>query len=109
MDPVQRLLDDSAFRFALAMAAIETGADASLKMYAKTDNLNYLGATTAGYGSVIYLFQRALRKEKLGRVNAFWNACTTISDVAVGIAMGESYSEQQIVGFALISIGIFLI
>jgi len=108
-DIIQTLLDDSAFRFGVAMGAIETLSDASLKAYAQTDNTGYLATTVGGYGTVIYLFQRALRKDKLGRVNAFWNSFTTMSDVAVGMAMGETYTTQQLLGFGLISIGIFMI
>jgi len=108
-DAVETLLDDSAFRFAVAMGIVETGADASLKLYARTDNNNYLGATLTGYAAILYLYQRALRKEDLGRVNAFWNAFTTVSNVAAGMALGENYSNTQLLGFGLISAGIFLI
>jgi multidrug transporter EmrE-like cation transporter len=109
MDPLTILVDDSAFRYAALMGLIETAADGSLKAYAKTDNSNYLAVTLAGYGSILYVFQRALKNEKLGRVNAFWNAFTTISNVGMGMAMGETYTSTQLTGFALISIGIFMI
>lgn len=108
-DIVQRLLDDDAARFGVAMGVIETFADAALKKYAQTDKPEFLAAGVGGYGGVVYIFQRALRKEHLGRVNGFWNAFTTISDVLVGSMMGEKYSEKQLLGFALISCGIFLI
>jgi multidrug transporter EmrE-like cation transporter len=109
MDPLTILVDDSAFRYAVLMGIIETGADGALKAYAKTDNTNYLATTVVGYGSLLYVFQRALKNEKLGRVNAFWNAFTTISNVGMGMAMGETYTGKQMLGFGLISIGIFLI
>jgi multidrug transporter EmrE-like cation transporter len=108
-DIVQRLLDDDAMRFGVAMGAIETLADYCLKKYAQTDRLEYISGGLAGYSSVVYIFQRALRKEHLGRVNGFWNAFTTVSDVLVGMSMGEKYSQTQLIGFALISIGIVLI
>jgi multidrug transporter EmrE-like cation transporter len=108
-DLIQTLLDDSAFRFGMAMGVVETVSDASLKAYAQTNNNAYLATSVGGYGGILYLFQRALRKDKLGRVNAFWNSFTTMSDVAVGMAMGETYTSQQLLGFGLISIGIFMI
>ena len=108
-DLIQTLLDDSAFRFGVAMGAVETVADASLKAYAQTDNPKYLAGTTVGYGGVLYLFQRALRKEKLYRVNNYWNAFTTVSNTIVGVAMGESINTTQILGVALITTGILLI
>jgi len=108
-DIVERLLDDDALRFGVAMGAIETFADYCLKKYAQTDDIQALSGGIAGYSGVVYIFQRALRKEKLGRVNGFWNAFTTVSDVLVGMSMGESYTKKQLLGFALISIGIVLI
>jgi multidrug transporter EmrE-like cation transporter len=108
-DIIQNLLDDSAFRFGMAMGVVETAADASLKMYAQTDNNNYLAGTAIGYGGIIYLFQRALRKEKLYRVNNYWNAFTSVSNTIVGVAMGESINNSQILGVALIACGILLV
>ena len=108
-DIVEKLLDDDAMRFGVAMGAIETFADYCLKRYAQTDNTDFLAATVSGYGGILYLFQRALRKEKLGRVNAWWNAFTSISNVLAGMSLGEKYSETQMLGFALISCGIFLV
>ena len=108
-DVVERLLDDDAMRFGVAMGAIETLADYCLKKYAQTDRLEYISGGLTGYSALVYVFQRALRKEQLGRVNAFWNAFTTVSNVLVGMSMGEKYSEKQLIGFALISCGIFLI
>lgn len=109
MDPLTVLVDDSAFRYAVLMGCIETLADGSLKAYAQGNDVRFLGATVAGYSSIIYVYQRALRNEKLGRVNAFWNACTSISNVAMGMAMGETYTSRQFLGFGLISIGVLLI
>ena len=108
-DLIQNLLDDDAMRFGVAMGAIETFADYCLKKYAQTDRLEYISGGIGGYSAVVYIFQRALRKEKLGRVNGFWNAFTTVSDVLVGMANGERYEPKQLFGFALISMGIFLI
>jgi multidrug transporter EmrE-like cation transporter len=108
-DLIQNLLDDDAMRFGAAMGAIETFADYCLKKYAQTDRLEYISGGLTGYSAIIYVFQRALRKEKLGRVNAFWNAFTSVSNVVVGMSLGETYEPKQIVGFAIISVGIFLI
>lgn len=109
-DAVERLLDDDAFRFGVAMGAIETFADYCLKRYTQTEAIEYISGTVGGYSGILYLFQRALRKgEKLGRVNAYWNAFTSVSNVLAGMALGETYSSKQLIGVALISAGIFLI
>jgi len=109
MDPLTTLLDDSAFRYAVLMGIIETAADGSLKKYAQTNDGRFLASTVTGYGAILYVFQRALRSDKLGRVNAFWNAFTSISNVGMGMAMGETYTPTQLTGFLLISVGIFMI
>lgn len=108
-DLVERLLDDSAMRFATVMAIIETFADYCLKKYAQTDALQYILGGLGGYGGVVYVFQRALRKDNLGRVNGAWNAITSISNVLLGMSMGETYSFTQLLGFIFISCGILLI
>ena len=109
VDLIERLLDDSAMRFGFLMGLIETFADYCLKKYAQTDGLQYILGGLGGYGGVVYVFQRALRKDNLGRVNGAWNAFTTISDLIVGMTMGEKYSITQLLGFILISCGILLI
>jgi multidrug transporter EmrE-like cation transporter len=109
VDLIERFLDDSAMRFATVMAIIETFADYCLKKYAQTDGLQYILGGLGGYGGVVYVFQRALRKDDLGRVNGGWNAITSISNVLLGMSMGEKYSMTQLLGFILISCGILLI
>ena len=109
IDLVERLLDDSVMRFATVMAIIETFADYCLKKYAQTDQTQYILAGLGGYGGIAYVFQRALRKDELGRVNGAWNAITSISNVLLGMSMGEKYSVTQFLGFILISCGILII
>jgi hypothetical protein len=109
MDIVETLLDDSAFRFAFAMAGVETFADYNLKLYAQTDNTANILASTTGYAGIVYLFQRALRKDKLFRVNNYWNALTSLSNTIVGVSMGEEINQTQMLGVALIVTGILLV
>jgi len=109
MDIIERLLDDSAFRFAFAMATTETFADYNLKVYAQTDQPGNLATGVAGYGGVVYLFQRALRKDKLFRINNYWNALTSLSNTIVGVSMGEEINQMQMLGVALIVTGILLV
>ena len=91
------------------MGLIETIGDFFLKKYALTDQVGYLFGTIGSYGGIIYIFQRALRIEKLGRVNGAWNAITTISNLLVGMSLGETYSITQLIGLVLIACGIILI
>ncbi len=109
IDLVQRLLDDSVMRFAAVMAILETFADYCLKKYAQTDQTQYILGGLGGYGGIVYVFQRALRKDDLGRVTGGWNAITSISNVLLGMSMGEKYSITQLLGFILISCGVLII
>jgi multidrug transporter EmrE-like cation transporter len=109
IDLIERLLDDSAMRFATVMAVLETFAVYCLKKYAKTDETQYILGGLGGYGGVVYVFQRALRMDYLGRVNGAWNAITSISNVLLGMSMGEKYSVTQLLGFILISCGVLII
>ena len=109
IDLVERLLDDSVMRFSTIMGVVETFAVYCLKKYAQTDETQYILGGLGGYGGIVYVFQRALRKDDLGRVNGAWNAITTISNVLLGMSMGEKYSFTQLLGFILISCGILLI
>jgi multidrug transporter EmrE-like cation transporter len=106
---METILKDSAFKYALVLAAVETFADYNLKRFAKDNLPGHIFGGAAGYGAVVYLLQAALRNEKLYRVNNFWNALTTLSDTVVGVSMGESITWTQMLGVAMIVLGILLV
>lgn len=106
---MEAFFNDPAFRYALAMAACETFADYNLKVFAKDNLPGNMISGIAGYGGVIYFLQAALRKEKLFRVNNFWNALTSVSNTVLGVSMGESIAWSQILGVLLIVTGILLV
>ena len=108
-EEMEVILDDSAFRFAVAMAACETFADYNLKLFAKDTLPGNIFAGLAGYGGVVYFLQAALRKEKLFRVNNYWNALTSVSNTVLGVSMGESITWSQFLGVVLIVTGILLV
>ena len=106
---MEAILDDSAFRYALVMAVAETFGDYNLKRFAKDNLPGNILAGIAGYGGVVYFFQAALRKDKLFRVNNYWNALTSVSNTILGVSMGESINWSQILGVLLIVCGILLV
>lgn len=106
---MEAILDDSAFRYAAVMALFETFADYNLKLFAKDNLPGNIFAGIAGYGGVVYFFQAALRKEKLFRVNNYWNALTSVSNTVLGVSMGESITWSQLLGVLLIVCGILLV
>lgn len=101
--------NDESLRWALLMTAIESVGDASLKQYAKTDDTKFFAVGQGAYISQAYVFQLALRNNKLGIVNAYWNGMTNITNGLIGMAMGETYSGYQIAGIGLITAGILLL
>lgn len=103
------LFKDPAFVTGTSMALIEAVADYNLKRYAQTDSSLYMLGASGLYGVILYIFQRSLRKESLGRVNSFWDASSNILDVFVGMLLGETFTGTQAIGFFLITCGILLV
>ena len=101
--------NDEALRWAILMTAIESVGDASLKQYAKTDQIEFFVTGEAAYISQAYVLSKALNDNKLGIVNAYWNGMTNITNCLIGMAMGETYTVYQGVGVLLITAGILLI
>jgi multidrug transporter EmrE-like cation transporter len=102
-------VNDEALRWAVLMTAIESVGDASLKQYAKTDDLKFFALGEGSYITQAYVLQLALRDNKLGVVNAYWNAMTNITNTLIGMSMGETYTGYQLAGIGLITAGILLL
>jgi len=99
-----------ALRWALVMAGVESVADASLKQYARGgNNPIFYGIGTIGYIGIAYVWSLALKNSKLGIVNAYWNGLTNVSDLLIGMAMGETYTWVQGLGILFITVGILMV
>lgn len=101
--------NDEALRWAMLMTAIESVGDASLKQNAKTGDAKFFALGQASYITQAYVLSLALKDNKLGITNAYWNGMTNITNTAIGMAMGESYTNWQFVGIGLITAGILLL
>ena len=102
--------NDEALRWALLMTAIESVGDASLKQSARTEgDVAFLLTGLGAYNIQAGVFREALRTNKLGITNAYWNAMTNITNTLIGMAMGETYSIHQGIGILLITAGILII
>jgi len=100
----------SSFKPAMLMTIVELGADASMKIFGKTNNLFLLFLGLIGYltsGSI--LGWAMLQKENLGIVNAYHDGTSNILPGRMSIALGEHYSIRQFGGMILIAIGIFML
>jgi multidrug transporter EmrE-like cation transporter len=99
-----------ALRWGLVMAGIESVADASLKHYARGgNNPVFYGIGTIGYMAIAFVWSLALKNNKLGIVNAYWNGMTNVTCALIGMSMGETYTWIQGVGILFITIGILMI
>ncbi len=102
--------NDEALRWALLMTAIESVGDASLKQSARTEgDTAFLLTGVGAYNVQSLVLREALRTNKLGITNAYWNGMTNITNALIGMAMGETYAIHQGVGILLITAGILLI
>jgi multidrug transporter EmrE-like cation transporter len=100
--------NDEALRWAMLMTAIEGVGDASLRQNAKTNDLTFFVLGEASYITQAYVLSFALKDNKLGVVNAYWNAMTNITNMLIGMAGGETYTSSQFLGIGLITAGILL-
>lgn len=102
--------NDEALRWALLMTAIESVGDASLKQSARTpDDKAFFALGSTAYLAQSAVFREALKDNKLGITNAYWNGMTNITNALIGMAMGETYSLVQGVGILLITAGILIL
>lgn len=102
--------NDEALRWALLMTAIESVGDASLKQSARTpDDTAFLLTGVGAYNLQAFVLREALRENKLGITNAYWNGMTNITNALIGMAMGETYTLVQGLGILLITAGILII
>lgn len=95
--------------YGLALTAIETLANVSLKEASQRPGawLSPLGA--ALYLAIAYVLQMSIMKNNLGIVNAAWNSGTTVTAVLTGMWFGETYTYKQLAGVAFIALGVFMI
>jgi len=101
--------NDEALRWALLMTAVESIGDASLKYSARTNNNTAYWVGQGAYTTQAHIISLALKNNKLGIVNAYWNGMTNITNGLIGMAMGETYTSYQIAGIGLITAGILLL
>lgn len=102
-------LNDEALRWALLMTAVESVGDASLRYSAQTKNNTAYWVGQGAYTTQAHILSLALKNNKLGIVNAYWNGLTNITNGLIGMAMGETYTSYQIAGIGLITAGILIL
>jgi multidrug transporter EmrE-like cation transporter len=96
-------------RWAMLMTAIQGVGDSSLKQNAKTGDPAFFALGQASYITQAYTLSFALKDNKLGLLNSYWNAMTNVTNMVIGMAGGENYTTSQFIGIGLITAGILLL
>ncbi len=95
----------------LIIIATETGAQFFLQKMTKTNENVYLIVGVLLYAAVGAIYSIILnRGKKLAIANSFWNAGSEITVALLGFfVFGQKLSKEQMVGIALILIGVNLL
>ena len=100
---------DNALKWGVLLATVEGFGDASFKKYGQTNNSLFFALGEVVYLVLGYIFQLAVKHNKLGIVNTYWDATSNIFGILIGMVMGETYTFHQIIGVIFISVGILMI
>lgn len=94
-----------------ALSAVEIVGDASLKMYANNQGIQYLAAGIVGYIGVVSLLIASLEGSTLLIVNNGWDAISSLMEsVFAYVVLGERFENWfQYWGIVLIVIGLYLL
>lgn len=97
--------------YVFLLAAVEIGADFSLKFYTNTNLLKYLYIGIGGYVGVVYFLIQSLRYGNVLYVNALWDGMSSlIESVAAYVILGDRLTgAQQYVGLLMTLTGMMLL
>lgn len=62
-----------------------------------------------GYNALAWTLYRLLASQTLTIVNANWDGISNVLTMALGFYMGERFTQQQYIGLAMITAGLFLL
>lgn len=102
-------MDDYSTKYILALTGVSAVSDFSIKAYAKGQNDWGFVVGAAGYLTIAGLLKNIVGLEGVAYVNNMWNAGTSLLETAIGLYQGESLSNKNLAGAALIIIGAYLV
>ena len=93
------------------LSTFETFGDSTLRMYAQSDNLMYLGYGVIAYIGVIVYLIKCLQSQNVMYVNGMWGGVSTvIGSVAGYFVLGDRLDRPiQYAGLLLLIAGIFML
>ena len=96
--------------FILPITGIEAFGDFQLSKYVDTNDFSHLALGYGSYAIIVWLFVKSIKSKGLAWSNAMWDGTSNLATGLVAIyILGESPTQEQLIGMALVSVGIFLI
>lgn len=90
------------------LTGIEVCADTAAKIDGETFNSD--AVLYGGYLSLAYVLRQVLPNNSIALTNAYWNAATNVTHLAIGkMYFGEEITTQQMIGIGVITVGILLV
>ena len=102
---------DTAFWHIVVLSIIEIYGDFSLRFYAQTNNLVWLGHGIAGYIGVVYFLIQAFQHKNVLYVNGMWDGVSGIVEsIAAYFLLGDRLEKpNEYAGLVLIIGGVYLL
>ena len=103
-------MNDVGFWYIVILSVVEIYGDFSLRFYAQTNNLMWLGHGVAGYIGVIYFLIQSFKFKNVLYVNGMWDGVSgIIESVASYVILGDRLEKtSEYIGLVLIIAGVFL-
>ena len=103
-------MDDIGFWYIVILSVVEIYGDFSLRFYAQTNKLMWLGHGIAGYAAVIYFLIQSFRFKNVLYVNGMWDGVSgVVESIASYVILGDRLEKtSEYIGLILIIVGVFL-
>jgi multidrug transporter EmrE-like cation transporter len=101
---------DEGFLHIVFLSVVEIYGDFSLRFYAQTNKLMWLGHGIVGYIGVVYFLIQSLKHNNVLYVNGMWDGVSgIIESVASYVLLGDRLQKpSEYLGLVLIIVGVFL-
>jgi multidrug transporter EmrE-like cation transporter len=101
---------DYGFLYVVALSIVEIYGDFSLRFYAQTNKISWLGHGLLGYLGVIFLLIQSFRYKNVLYVNGMWDGVSGITEsIASYVFLGDRLqSTSEYVGLVFIILGVAL-
>lgn len=101
---------DYGFLYVLALSVIEIYGDFSLRFYAQTDKLFWLGNGILGYIGVIWMLIQSFKFKNVLYVNGMWDGLSGITEsIASYVILGDRLEHPiEYIGLLFIIVGVAL-